>query len=141
MKYRGAGRKSWLDSANWPWSAPVYASRSRTLGVKEFCRPIRTPRTNSHGTYLRLISPLPHRPRRPRNLSTSLARRTLLVFISQHVISLMESSSRVAQLQNAIGTTVSGRAQIINAGRDVILPSPLPAAGTSRFYDPSIPLI
>jgi len=53
----------------------------------------------------------------------------------------MESSSRAALLQNAIGTTISRGAQVINAGRDVVLHGPLPAAGTSRFHNPSIPLI
>ncbi|KIJ94665.1 hypothetical protein K443DRAFT_11920 [Laccaria amethystina LaAM-08-1] len=59
----------------------------------------------------------------PPNLSTSFALQTFLVFILQHVISLMEPSSRAAQLQDAIGTTISGNAQVINAGGNVALHS------------------
>ena len=33
----------------------------------------------------------------------------------------MESSSRAAQLQNAIRTTISGQAQLITAGCDVVI--------------------
>ena len=98
-------------------------------------------RQRIHTTVLRLISSLLHRLRRPPDLSTTLAIQTFLVFLLQHVISTMESSSRAAQLQNAIGTTISGRAQLINAGRDVVFHGPLPTAGTLKFYNPSIPLI
>ena len=45
----------------------------------------------------------------------------------------MESSSRAAQLQNAIGTTISERAQVINAGGNVVFHGPQPAASTSSF--------
>ena len=82
-------------------------------------------------TDLRLISPLHQRRRRP-DLSTSLDFQT---FISQHVISLMESSSSTAVLQNAIGTTISGSAQVNTAGRDIVFhgyPVP-PAAGMLGF--------
>jgi len=47
----------------------------------------------------------------------------------------MESSPLTALLQDAIGTTISGSAQVINAGRDVVLhgsPAP-PAPGKSGF--------
>ena len=104
--------------------------------MKEFRRPIRIPTADSHN-----CSPLLHRLRQPPDLSTSLALQTFLVSTLQHVISLMESSSRAAQLQNAIGTTISGRAQVINAGGNVVFHGPLPAASTSKFYNPLIPLI
>ena len=91
---------------------------------------------------LRLISALLHQLRQSPDLSTSLdfSLQTFLVSISQHPISLMESSSKAALLQNAIGTTISG-STLINAGRDVVLHGPLHAAGTSKFYKPSIPFI
>ena len=118
------------------------------MSAEHFCRTFQLPkalarlgfRQRIHTTNLRLISSL-HRLRRPPDLSTTLAIQTFLVFLLQHVISLMESSSRAAQLQNAIGTTISGRAQLINAGRDVVFHGPLPAAGTLKFYNLSIPLI
>ena len=43
--------------------------------------------------------------------------------------------------KNAIGTTISGRAQVINAGGNVVFHGPLPAAGTSKFYSSSIPVM
>ncbi|KIK07880.1 hypothetical protein K443DRAFT_2097 [Laccaria amethystina LaAM-08-1] len=50
----------------------------------------------------------------------------------------MESSSRAAQLQNAIGTTICGNTQVINAGRDVVFHgSPaLPPTGLSDLLRP-----
>ena len=92
---------------------------------------------------LRLISALLHQLRQSPDLSTSLdfSLQTFLVSISQHPISLMESSSSTALLQNATGITISGNAQVINAGGNVVLHGPLHAAGTSKFYKPSIPFI
>ena len=47
----------------------------------------------------------------------------------------MESSPSTSLLQNAIGITMSGSAQVINAGGDVVLHGSLtpPAAGMSGF--------
>ena len=44
----------------------------------------------------------------------------------------MEYPSRATQLQNANETTISGGAQVINAGRDVVLHPPQPAAGNVK---------
>ena len=105
--------------------------------LKQNCEGVSSPDRDSDNKFSQLISHLP-RPRRRPDLSTSLK---FLVFILQHVISLMESSSTTALLQNAIGATISGSAQLINAGHDVVLHGPLPAAGTSRLYNALIPLI
>ncbi|KIK01532.1 hypothetical protein K443DRAFT_98399 [Laccaria amethystina LaAM-08-1] len=48
----------------------------------------------------------------------------------------MESSSSTALLQSAIGTTISGSAQVINAGHDIIFHGSLPAPGTSSLLRP-----
>ena len=135
--------KSWLNSASCRWSALVFERSifGAELREERLCKiPVRF-RQRILTTDLRLISPIQlHQPLRPPDLSTPLALQTFLVFIFQHVISLMESSSTAALLQNAIRTTISG-STLINAGRDVVLHGPLPAAGTSRFYNPSIPPI
>ncbi|KIJ97760.1 hypothetical protein K443DRAFT_9694 [Laccaria amethystina LaAM-08-1] len=48
----------------------------------------------------------------------------------------MASSSRAALLQNASGITISGRAQLITAGRDVNFNAPLPAPGLAHLLRP-----
>jgi hypothetical protein len=63
-----------------------------------------------------------HRPRQPRPLQTRSSRINTYYFMASNTI-----------LQNSIGTTISGNAQVINAGRDVNIVHG-PPAGTLRLY-------
>ena len=122
IQSRGAGCKSWLGT--WCGLALV-CMRAATL----FRRLIRC-QQQILTTLLSLTS----------SSSTTTTTRAINVSTPsnshrQHVIPLMELSSSTALLQNAVGTTISEGAQVINAGHNVILhnsPAP-PAAGMSGF--------